>query len=124
MDVIISISLLFCKVQIILIVKQKLIHAFITTNFELNSENVFQKSEFSQKGHFNLTSDEFVSQRSQQNAFSFNFMMKPQNEMKNRMKHPGAYDRQHLGTMNNKGSGRFTQHGYGKRVDRAMFFNF
>lgn len=36
----------------------------------------------------------------------------------------GAFDRQHLGTMNNKESGRFAQHGYGKHVDRAMLFIF
>lgn len=95
-------------------------HAFITTNFELKSKNVFPKSEFSQKGDFNLTSDEFVSQRRQKNTFSFNFMMKSQTERSC----PGAYDRQHLGTMNNKGSGRFAHLGYGKRVDRAMLLIF
>lgn len=121
MGVIISVSLLFCQVQIILIVKLNLIHAFITTNFGLKSENtLFPKSEFSQKGHFNLTSDEFVSQRSHKNAFSFNFMMKSQTERS----YPGAFDRQHLGTMNNKGSGRFAQHGYEKHVDRALLFIF
>lgn len=65
-------------------------------------------------------SDEFVSQRSQKNAFSLNFIMKSQTESS----HPGAFDRQPLGTMNNKGSGRFAQHGYGKHVDRAMLFFF
>lgn len=52
------------------------------------------------------------------NAFSFNFMMKSQKSV------PGAFDRQHLGTMNSKESGRYAQHGYGKRVDRAMLFIF
>lgn len=120
MGVIISIFLFFCEVQIILIAKLNLIHAYVTTNFEPKSENIFSKSEFPQKGHFNLTSDEFVSQRSQKNALSFNFMMKSQTERS----YPGAFDRQHLGTRNNKGSGRFAQHGHGKRVDRAMLFVF
>lgn len=71
-------------------------------------------------GYLNLTSNEFVSQKKQKNAPSFNFMMKLQTERS----YPGAFDRQHLDTMNNKGSGRFAQHGYGKRVDRAMLFNF
>lgn len=60
-----------------------------------------------------------MSHRSQKKCIFFQFY----DEITER-RYQGAFDRQHLGTMNNRESGRFAQHGYGKRVDRAMLFIF